>query len=599
MALSWAAFEPYFVLILLAFVFIGFVTERWRADVMAMLAVTVLLVTGVLSTSQVLGVFSNEAPITVAAMFVLSAALDRTGVIERCGRYVIDFAGDSQFRALALVMVGAAGVSAFINNTPVVVILTPVVILLAHQLGMAPSKFLIPLSYATVLGGTCTLIGTSTNIVASGAAVQHGLPAFSMFEITPVGLVVTTIGIIYLLLFSQRLLPERETFASITAGTRQRQFLSEVLIPHGSPLLGKTLSDSGLTKKLGARVIDVIRSRVSLPGDPDKIVIEAGDRVVLRTNMGDVIALRDQSDVVFESVAGHHAIEPIAAQNTAVMEAIVGPQSRFVGYRLADLNLRRQYGVYILAVHRQNENLLGNFEQVRLAFGDTILLEGPPDGLKRLFEQAAFVSLSEPTEQPLRRDKAWIAVTALVLVIVLATFEVLPISGLALIATTAVIAFGCLDADEAYGAIRWQLIMLIFGSLALGRAMELSGAAQLVVDGVIGLVEDLGPAVILSMVYLLTMILTEFLSNNATAILLTPIAIGLAGGLGVDPRPFVVAVMLASSNAFATPIGYQTNTFVYSAGGYKFVDFVRIGLPLNLITWLAASLMIPLVWPLR
>jgi di/tricarboxylate transporter len=492
---------------------------------------------------------------------------------------------------------GAATVSAFMNNTPVVVILTPVAIALAHSIGISASKLLIPLSYATVLGGTCTLIGTSTNIVANGAAVQQGLEPFSLFEISPVGIPLTLIGIIYLCTFGLRILPDRETFSGLMAGTRQRQFLTEVLVPLGSPLIGSTADETGVARKLNARVIDVIRDRISLAGEMDKVVLQAGDRIVLRTNVGDVIGLRDKSDVLFGGT-GQHALEPIAAQNTQVMEGIVGPHSRFVGYRLADLNLRRQYSVYIMAVHRHGENLGGNFDQVRLAFGDTILMEGPPEGLKRLFEQGALVSLSEPTEQPLRRGRGWLALSALAAVIVLATFEVLPISALALIASVVVIVGGCLDADEAYSSLRWPMLMLIFGSLALGRAMETSGAAQLVVDGVMSVIAGLNPVVILSVTYLLTMILTEFLSNNATAILLTPIAIGLSSGLGVDPRPFVVAVMLASSNAFATPIGYQTNTFVYNAGGYKFADFVKIGLPLNIITWLAASFLIPFFFPL-
>jgi di/tricarboxylate transporter len=589
--------EPYFVLVLLVVVFGTMVTERIRIDLVSMGAACVLLVTGVLSTKEVLAVFSNEAPITVAAMFVLSAALERTGVVERAGALFARSASRSPLTGMLAITGGAASVSAFMNNTPVVVILTPVVIALAHSMKMAASKYLIPLSYATVLGGTCSLIGTSTNIVADGAAQQQGLAPFSLFEISPVGVPLTLIGILYLCTVGLRLLPDRETFSGIMAGSRQRQFLTEVLVPLGSPLVGKTPDETGVAKKLNARVIDVIRDRISLAPEIDKVVLQAGDRVVLRTNVGDVIGLRDQSDVVF-GTSGQHALEPIAAQNTTVMEGIVGPHSRFVGYRLADLNLRRQFSVYILAIHRQGENLGGNFDQVRLAFGDTILLEGPPDGLKRLFEQGALVSLAEPTEQPLRRARAWLAIGALAAVILLASFEVMPISGLALIAAVAVVLGGCLDADEAYGSIRWSLLMLIFGSLALGRAMETSGAAALVVDSVMHLIAGLSPVVILSVVYLLTMILTEFLSNNATAILLTPIAVGLGHGLGVDPRPFVVAVMFAASSAFATPIGYQTNTFVYNAGGYKFGDFVRIGLPLNIIVWLAASFLIPFWFPL-
>jgi di/tricarboxylate transporter len=595
--MTWELVEPYFVLVLLVVVFATMVTERFRVDVVSMCGVCLLLVTGVLSTKEVLAVFSNEAPITVAAMFVLSASLERTGVVERAGLLLSRYASGSPLMGMFTLTAGAATVSAFMNNTPVVVILTPVAIALAHSIGLSASKLLIPLSYATVLGGTCSLIGTSTNIVADGAAQQQGMAPFSLFEISPVGVPLTLIGIVYLCTFGLRILPNRETFSGLMAGSRQRQFLTEVLVPLGSPLIGKTADESGVGKKLAARVIDVIRDRISLAAEIEKVVLQAGDRLVLRTNVGDVLGLRDKSDVLF-GATGQHALEPIATQDTSVMEGIVGPHSRFVGYRLADLNLRRQYSVYILAVHRQGENLGGNFDQVRLAFGDTILLEGPADGLKRLFEQGALVSLSEPTEQPLRRELGWLAIAALVAVILFASFEVMPISALALIASVVVIVGGCLDADEAYSSLRWPLLMLIFGSLALGKAMESSGAAQLVVDGVMQVIAGLAPVVILSITYLLTMILTEFLSNNATAILLTPIAIGLAHGLGVDPRPFVVAVMLAASNAFATPIGYQTNTFVYNAGGYKFADFVKIGLPLNIITWLAASFLIPFFFPL-
>jgi di/tricarboxylate transporter len=600
--MSLETLEPYLVLVLLVLVFGTMVSERLRIDVVAMLAVALLLITGVLSTKEVLAVFSNEAPITVAAMFVLSAALERTGVVERAGAMFSRHAGASPVIAMLAITLFSSTVSAFMNNTPVVVILTPVVIALANSMGLSPSKYLIPLSYATVLGGTCTLIGTSTNIVAAGAAQQAGLAPFTLFEIAPVGIPLTLIGVTYLALFAFRLLPDRETFSGIMAGSRQRQFLTEVLVPLGSPLVGKTVPETAIARKLNVRVIDVIRDRISLADELERVVLRAGDRIVLRTNAGDVIGLRDHSDVAFGAaggVTGQHALEPIAAQNTIVMEGIVGPHSRFVGYRLADLNLRRQYSVYILGVHRQGENLGGNFDQVRLAFGDTILMEGPPDGLKRLFEQGALVSLTEPADQPLRRGRSWLALGALATVIVLATFEVLPISALALIAAVAVVAGGCLDADEAYASIRWSLLMLIFGSLALGKAMETSGAAQLVVDGVMHLIQGLSPFMILSVVYLLTVILTEFLSNNATAILLTPIAVGLAHGIGADPRPFVVAVMLAASCAFATPIGYQTNTFVYNAGGYKFADFVRIGLPLNLVTWLAASVIIPFFFPLH
>ncbi len=592
-----APYDAYLVLVLLAAVFAAFVNERWRNDVVAMSGVAFLMAVGVLAPKEVLGVATNEAPVTVAAMFVLSAALDRTGVVERGARYVTGLAGRSATLSLAALMGSTLVISAFMNNTPVVVVLTPVAVMLAGVLRRSASGFLIPLSYASILGGTCTLIGTSTNLVVNGAAQAAGVAPFGLFEITPAGIVYGIVGIAYMVLIGRHLLPEREIFTEIADAGKRRQFLTEVLVPLDSPLIGKTLEEAEVARKLGARVVDLIRNRISFASDLAKLVLQAGDRLMLRTNMADVIGLRQEGDVVF-GADEHHAIEPIATQSTRIMEGIVGPRSLLSGRRLAEVNLRRLFGVYILAVHRHGENVGRNFERVRLEVGDTLLLEGPAEGLSQLFAQGALVSLSEPSEQPSRRDKGWLAIAALLGVILLAVFDVMPISGLALIGAAVVIAGGCLEPDEAYAAVNWPIIALIMSMLAIGRAMDVTGAGRMVVDAVMHLVGGLGPHVVLAAVYLVTMLLTEFLSNNATAILITPIAIGIAKGLGVDPRPFVVAVMFAASASFATPIGYQTNTFVYSAGGYRFMDFVRVGAPLNLLLWLVAVFLIPALWPL-
>lgn len=595
--MSWETLQIIIVVALVTIVFFGMIREVIAPEILAMAAVALLLVLGILKTNDVLKVFSNTAPFTVGCLFILSAALERTGVIDAMGQAMARVPWRSPWQALMVMMLGCLVTSAFINNTPIVVIMTPVIIALAHSLKSSASKFLIPLSYATILGGTCSLIGTSTNIIVDGVAQAKGLEPFGMFEISPAGAVYGVVGMLYMGIIGWRFLPDRQTLSDVLIDLSARKFLTEVVVPQGSPMIGKTLADAGITGKRGYKVIDVIRDEGSFDPEHGEPTLAGGDRIVLRMSVAEFMGLRDTGNLIIEKNT-RHALEPIASRDVRMMEGIVGPHSSFAGQPVVDLNLRRLYDTYILAIHRQNENLHGNFDQVRLQFGDTLLLEGPPDGLKRLFERGELINLTEVTERPFRRNRAWLAIAAVVAVIILSAFEALPIAATSFIAATVVVAFGCLDAEEAYKAIHWPILMLIFGMLALGTAMETTGAGALIVTFIVGLVGGLGPVAVLSIVYVLTSFLTEFMSNNATAILITPIAIGLAQQMGVDPRPFVVAVMFAASASFATPIGYQTNTFVYGAGGYKFTDFVKVGAPLNLILWAVASFILPIFWPL-
>lgn len=580
-------------------VFISFVYERFPPDITAMGAFILLIVLGILDRDQAMSVFSNPAPITIAAMFIISAALERTGCVQLLGTIIAKIGGGSQFRLMLAVMPIVLVMSALMNNTPIVIILTPVLITIARKMQMSSSKILIPLSYAAVLGGCMTIIGTSTNILVNGIAIDHGLAGFNMFDITLPGLMIAAAGFLYMFFIGRFLLPDRPSFASLLQSGENKKFITQVLVPNDSELIGKKLKNIRSFKGENTEIIDVLRHGDSFMQKnnliPEDLIINAGDRIVVESNTSEILGIKETGHFVLDH--RHTKSEVESEEDHIIVEGVVAKSSPLVGKYISSLNFSKQYNVVVVGINKMENRLLAKRQAHVLEDGDSILLEGPASSLPTVFEEHNLVNLNIPQERSIRRDKAPIAVITILAVVILAALNVLPIVLLAMGGAGFVILTRCVDPRDIYKTIDWSILFLIFGMLGVASAMEVTGAADLFVKAIVALTENHGPLVLLACFYALTSFLTEIVSNNAVAALMAPIAIGVAAATGLDPKPFLVAVMFGSSASFATPIGYQTNTFVYAAGGYKFIDFLKVGLPMNIIMFVVAVTVIPYFWP--
>ena len=582
--------QALFALGVVAVMFLLFLRESFPTEVVAIFGVALLLISGVLPYDVALAVLSNPAPWTIAAMFLVMGALVRTGSLVGFTKLAHRLTQKSPALGLGFLFGFVVLASAVVSNTPVVVVMIPVFVQLAKTLNTSASKLLIPLSYAAILGGSLTLIGTSTNLLVDGVARANGLAGFTIFEVTPLGAILVLWGMIYLRFIAPRLLPVRASLANLLSDRPKMKFFTEAVIPTESNLIGRAVNGVQLFKRPGVRLVDVLRGDRSLRRSLQDVQLQIGDRVVLRTEMTELLSLQSNKSL--------RRVDQISAVQTSTVEVLVSPGCRMIGRSLGDLRLRRRYGVYTLALHRRDQNIKGALDDVVIRIGDTLLLEGAAEDIARLAADMDVLEVNAPSERAFRRSHSPIAIVALLGLVGLAAFQVAPILLLAIVAVAVVLVTRCIDAEEAFGFVDGRLLVLIFAMLAVGTALEHSGAVALIAAGLAPHLAILPGFLIVWALYLLTSVLTEMVSNNAVAVVITPLAIGIAAQLGMDPRPLVVAVMVAASASFATPIGYQTNMLVYGPGGYKFTDFLRVGIPLNLSIGVLASLCIPWFWPL-
>jgi di/tricarboxylate transporter len=577
-------------LTVVAIMFILFLRETFPTEVVAIAGAALMLGLGLLPYEDALQVLSNPAPWTIAAMFIIMGALVRTGALEAFTGQADRIAQTNPALAIVLLMTFVVLSSAIVSNTPVVVVMIPVFVQLAKTMGIASSKMLIPLSYAAILGGTLTLIGTSTNLLVDGVARAQGLAGFTIFEVTPLGIILVIWGMIYLRFVAPMLLPDRESMTDLLSDRSSMKFFTEAVIPPESNLIGREVTGVQLFKREGVRLIDVIRGDRSLRRNLQGVELAVGDRVVLRTQITELLSLQRNKEL--------KRVDQVSAVETTTVEALITPGCKMIGRSLGSLRLRRRFAVYPLAVHRRNQNIGRQLDDLIVKVGDTLLLEGAPADIQRLSIEMEMVDVSKPSARAFRRSHAPLVIAALIGLVTLAALGVAPIFLLSILAVSFVLITRCIDAEEAFSFVDGRLLALIFSMLAIGAALEASGAVALIVNAIAPALGNLPPFLIIWAIYLLTSVLTELVSNNAVAVVVTPIAIGLATALGIDPRPLVVAVMVAASASFATPIGYQTNMLVYGPGGYKFTDFMRVGIPLNLSIGVLASAVIPILWPL-
>jgi di/tricarboxylate transporter len=574
-----------------------FATEKLRVDLVALLVLVAVGLLRLIDPGDVFDGFSNSAVITVWAVYIVSGGLFKTGVADTLGRTIHRLSGDKEPRLIATIMVTCGVISAFMNNVGATAMLMPALIGISRRTKIPVSKLLIPLSFSSLLGGAMTLIGTPANILAMGILAERGLPTIGFFGFTPMGLVLLTTGVLYMALVGRHLLPVREGAQGRQDVYRLREYVTEVRVSTTSPLAGKTLLDSGLGRDYDLTVLGLERDGECLDRIGRDTLIQKDDLLTVEGSPDDLMGAREALGLASEDKQ-RLDLERLEPGNVQLIEATLAPNTGLVGRTLRGVRFRDRYGFTALAIWRHGQAITQKLRDVPLHFGDALLLQGPRHRVRELQEGKDFLVLEPLEVEQLRRNKAPIAIAALMLAILLVVFADFYISLAMVIAAVIMVLTGCLSIEEAHESIDWRTVFLVAGMLPLGMAMEATGAAQYLADNMVEALGDYGPTALLAGVYLLAALITQAMSNAAAIVLIVPIAVNTALALGANHLTFTMAVVIGAATSFLSPVGHKANVLVFGPGGYRFFDYARVGALLTVALLIVSMIFLPLFWPL-
>ncbi|WP_425639263.1 SLC13 family permease [Algoriphagus yeomjeoni] len=590
-------FEIGLVFSIIGLAIILFFTEKFTIDTVSIGVMVAFLLTGILNVEEGLSGFANPATITVAAMFVVSAAIFNTGLLDSFTQKLSSQAGKSHTHLLFTLMLSAGFLSAFISDTAVVALLMPAVIRLHKTDNIAPSKLLMPLSFGALMGGICTLLGTSTNILVSGIVEKAGLPSFGVFEMSLMGLVFFATGLVYMLTIGRWLTPNRKPKSELGDSIQLGNYLSELIILHDFEQLNEPLLKQNLFEKLPVKPLQIIRSDGRKVRVYPNTSIQEGDIIRINCDKETLEKIKTRKGIEIKADLKWNE-EDIVDEEERLYEALVIPNSFLIGESIKSLNFKKIYNqVLVIGIRHRSDMLNSLLSKTALRAGDILLLRATEESIKSIETSDDLLLLSESKSLPFNKIKTVITLVILALIIGLATMEVFPIVVTAVAGAIALIMVGSINTEQAYKAIDWKVILMLAGVLSMGLALEKTGGSQLIGTSIVESVGQFGPRAVMSALFALTFLMTNVMSNNATAALLAPIAISIATALDVDSRPMLMAVTFAASLSFMTPMGYQTNTMIYTPGNYRFSDYIRVGTPLNLLLWIVATFGIPYFFP--